>query len=301
MSELYKQATIRRLTGFSGELLRAWERRYGLLKPVRGPGGQRLYTEDDLRLLRRVRELLAQGRSIGEAAALGRRQLLRTAAGVTSTALPEPARGELDRLRAAILEAVKAVDAARLREVLDEAFARVSPEVALQGVLEPAARQIGDLWADGRCSVAGEHLASEAFAHRLRQLTDAAQAGSARPAVLTACLPEERHELGLRIVGYQLARQGFRVVHLGAALPLEDLDRACEAVRPRAAVVSVTLKRHYEASREALGEIIRRRAGRVRWIVGGQGVPAQDERLSAAGALLWPQGRPLRGLAELVV
>ena len=68
--------TLARMTGLPPVLLRAWERRYGLLAPERTDGGHRMYTEDDVRVLRRVRELLDQDRSIGEVAALGRRALL---------------------------------------------------------------------------------------------------------------------------------------------------------------------------------------------------------------------------------
>ncbi len=299
MGQFYKLATVRRLTGFSGELLRAWERRYGLLQPVRGPGRHRLYTEEDLRLLRRVRELLAQGRTIGEIAALGRRQLLRGAS--EPPAWPrDGSLAELEHLRAGVLEAVRTVDAMRLRQLLDATFARVSPDVAIRAVLEPAAREIGELWAAGQCSVAGEHLASEAFVHRLRQLIEAAQTLEEAPAALTACFPDERHQLGVLIVGYELARRGYRVVHLGPALPIKDLDRACEALEPRVVVLSVTLPTLYKRHRGAVVELVRRRASQTRWILGGQGVPARDQRMAAAGALLWSHRRPLGDLVDLL-
>jgi DNA-binding transcriptional MerR regulator len=69
-------STVSRLTGFSPELLRAWESRHHLLAPARGSGGQRLYSDEDLALLGRVRELLDAGHSIGEVAVRGRRALL---------------------------------------------------------------------------------------------------------------------------------------------------------------------------------------------------------------------------------
>ena len=72
----HKMATVSRLTGFKPELLRAWETRHRLLAPARGPGGQRLYSDQDLAILHGVRSLLAEGRSISEIAAIGRRQLI---------------------------------------------------------------------------------------------------------------------------------------------------------------------------------------------------------------------------------
>ena len=75
---LYKTGTISQLTGFSPTLLRVWERRYGFLAPRRSASGHRLYTENDLQVLERVRLMLDQGYSVGQAAVMGRSSLLHT-------------------------------------------------------------------------------------------------------------------------------------------------------------------------------------------------------------------------------
>jgi DNA-binding transcriptional MerR regulator len=86
-------ATVSRLTGFKPDLLRAWESRHQLLAPERGPGGQRLYSDKDVAVLYTVRALLAEGRSIGEIARIGRRRLAELArAPHDGTPLREPAR-----------------------------------------------------------------------------------------------------------------------------------------------------------------------------------------------------------------
>ena len=72
----YRAKTLAIAAGISTNLLRAWERRYDIFDPEREPGGHRLYTEDDLTVLRRLRELTQAGLSISEAVALGRKALL---------------------------------------------------------------------------------------------------------------------------------------------------------------------------------------------------------------------------------
>ncbi len=57
-----------RRVGVSDHVLRAWERRYGLLRPVRSPGGYRLYSDADERRIRRMQAHLAAGLSAAEAA-----------------------------------------------------------------------------------------------------------------------------------------------------------------------------------------------------------------------------------------
>src|SRR5436309_15713095 len=57
-----------RRVGVTPELLRAWEQRYGLLQPVRTPGGFRVYGEEDAERVARMRRGLDEGLSAAEAA-----------------------------------------------------------------------------------------------------------------------------------------------------------------------------------------------------------------------------------------
>src|SRR5829696_9445111 len=59
---------LSRRLGVSDHVLRAWERRYGLLRPVRTAGGFRLYSEADLERVRRMQAHLAEGLSPAQAA-----------------------------------------------------------------------------------------------------------------------------------------------------------------------------------------------------------------------------------------
>src|SRR3954465_7040535 len=59
---------LSRRVGVSDHLLRAWETRYGLLRPSRSTGGYRLYSEADADRIRRMQAHLAAGLSAAEAA-----------------------------------------------------------------------------------------------------------------------------------------------------------------------------------------------------------------------------------------
>src|SRR5262249_39099710 len=76
----YSLGAVARLTGLSQHVLRAWERRYGAVTPVRSPGGTRRYRESDVERLRLLRAAVAAGHPISEVAredddALARRLL----------------------------------------------------------------------------------------------------------------------------------------------------------------------------------------------------------------------------------
>ena len=59
---------LSRRVGVSDHVLRAWESRYGLLRPARSAGGFRLYSEADENRVRRMQAHLADGYSAAEAA-----------------------------------------------------------------------------------------------------------------------------------------------------------------------------------------------------------------------------------------
>lgn len=293
--------TIARITDFSPALLRAWERRHGLLHPLRGPGGHRLYTEDDLRVLQRVKELIRTGRSIGEIAGVGRDTLLRQSLQSPEADPSEPpptieaatpeVRTQLEEQRARIVQAALKMDSGALNRVLDESFARVSPDLVIFEVIEPAAREIGNLWVAGRCSVASEHLATGVFVHRLRKLVESAEPSRSdtRPTIV-ACFPDEYHQLGALVLAYQLCRNSLRVSFLGAALPFEDLEGACQVVQPAAVLLSVTRQAVFQVHRRSMLDSLARVARETLVYVGGQGAPSEDPLMARTGArLVGPQ------------
>jgi MerR family transcriptional regulator, light-induced transcriptional regulator len=284
MNGPYKIGTLSRLTGFSPILLRAWERRFSLLVPGRGEGGQRLYTDADLAVLRRVRTLMDDGRSIGEIARSGRGSLLGPPPAGQAPAHDRPAvrpaaptdpAGRVDAWRQQLVAGALQLDAAAIAATLDDVFLALSAERAVSEILEPVAIQIGDLWKSGQCSVASEHLISSHLVRRLGRLLDAAQpSNDDAPQVVAACFPDEHHELGLLITAWQVARQGVRVSYLGASLPTSDLMRACRTRRPQAILLSVTRRPLFTRHQPALvRQFASGTMGQV--YVGGQGVPAR--------------------------
>lgn len=293
----YKMRTIARLTDFSPALLRAWERRHDLLHPMRGPGGHRLYTDDDLRVLLRVKDLIAQGRAIGEIARLGRESLLREGAARAREILrpSEPApletprpelQGELERWRDTIVQAAVVLDSSVINRALDESFARVAAETVIFEVIQPCARRIGDLWEAGKCTVASEHLASGMFVHRLRRLVEVGEPGGGGRPVLVACFPDEYHQLGALMVSYLLTRHGLRVSFLGAALPFEDLEGGCDVLQPTAVLLSVTRPEIFRLHRRRLCGTLRELGRVTPCFLGGRGAPKSDPVIEALGGKL---------------
>ena len=299
---MYKIGTLAKKSGYSPNLLRVWEKRYGFLQPGRGSGGQRLYPEEDLRLLLVIRRELEKGRSIGELALLGRAQLLLTAgaaAGSDAAWQPQPGSGEpggYGAFVAPLVEAAAALDLTALTLGLDAAFSRLSPDVVVHQVIAPAMERIGGEWRQGRVTVAGEHLVSSLIEYRLRNLLEASGprvgASPRQAPVICACFPGEEHRLGLLSVAYCLARQGLPVLYLGASLPFAALEVSINQAGAGSVWLSVTGPEILQSSRRQFINLLSAYPA-VRFVLGGQAVTAEDEQLSNKGCRLCPCPFPL--------
>ena len=63
---MYSIKAVSQATGLSIETLRAWERRYGIVEPLRDGNGRRSYRPEDVIRLRRLREATERGHPISK-------------------------------------------------------------------------------------------------------------------------------------------------------------------------------------------------------------------------------------------
>jgi DNA-binding transcriptional MerR regulator len=213
-----------RRVGVTPELLRAWERRYGLLQPIRTEGGFRLYTDDDAERVERMKHALDEGLSAAEAA---RRALV----------LVRSTERAPDGARERLLAAAHSYDEATMHAVLDEALAGFSLETVLRELLLPVLREIGAEWERGELEVGQEHFATNVVRERLLALARLWGRGGG-PLAILACAPGERHDIGLIAFGLVLRSHGWRILFLGADTPVATLRRAVETTEPRLVVVA---------------------------------------------------------------
>jgi MerR family transcriptional regulator, light-induced transcriptional regulator len=229
-------------TGVSPELLRAWERRYGLLRPTRSPGGLRLYSLDDLERVRLMRQHIDGGLAAAEAATLVSRAPVGDA-GAAPVLAPPQAQTEL-------AAALDAFDEPAAQAVIDRLLATTTLDVFLGQVVLPYLRELGERWERGKASVAQEHFASSVLRGRLLGLSRGWGLGLG-PLALLACLPGEQHELGLVAFGLALRSRGWRIGYLGGDAPLDTVARAADDLQPELVVLcTVSDVRVRAASRE---------------------------------------------------
>jgi MerR family transcriptional regulator, light-induced transcriptional regulator len=234
---------LARRTGISADALRAWERRYGVLRPARSEAGYRLYSEEDEARVQAMAREVGRGVPAAEAARL-------VLAGGADSGERGDFAGAADELRRALDD----FDDARSQSALDALLAAFSFETVARKVILPYLRALGERWERGEASVAQEHFASFVLRGRLLALARGWDRGAGPRAVL-ACAPGERHELGLILFGLELRAHGWRITFLGADTPIETLAAAVEALTPEIVVVAALAPDHMSDIEPALGEL----------------------------------------------
>jgi DNA-binding transcriptional MerR regulator/methylmalonyl-CoA mutase cobalamin-binding subunit len=273
-------------TGLSPDVLRAWERRYGVVTPGRSPGGQRWYTERDVARLRLLARAVAAGRNIASVASLSDEaltQLVRNEEAAT-LARQTPHAFAAQPYLADAIAAVEGLDGTALEATLRQATLRLSMDELLDGVIAPLVRNTGDRWHGGTLTPAHEHLATAAVRRLLGWLTDQYAAAADAPAVLVTTPAGQLHELGAALAAATAAAAGWRVVYLGPNLPAHVIAEASTISNVRAVALSVVFPADDAQLDAELRALRTQLPSDVQIVVGGGAVLAYRPSLDAIGA-----------------
>jgi MerR family transcriptional regulator, light-induced transcriptional regulator len=274
-------------TGLSPDVLRVWERRYGVVEPVRGGGGQRLYSDADVERLKLLRLATQAGRGIGQVAGLSGEELARLVQDDRLARLEPPAvagGGGLD-VEAAIGHA-KRLDPDGLERLLRHAAVVAGAVRFLENGAAPFLRRLGEEWHAGRLSVAQEHVATGVVRRVVHSMMDSMVRAEGAPGLLVGTTRGERHEMGGLLVAAAAAAEGWRVIYLGPDLPAAEIAEAAVSSRARSVAVSVVFAEDVDGT---AAEIVRLREllpESVGLLVGGGGAAAVADAVGRPGVLV---------------
>jgi len=271
--------TVSSLTGVNSVTLRAWERRYDLIKPVRTPKGHRLYTMADVELIQRVVALLNHGMSIGQV----RQVLDRDPAQFDPAPAPEPEVDSWRNTEERLLHAIADFDEDALHAIYNDVLALYPVDIVTHRLIVPLLRNLGERWAQGRVSIAEEHFFSVFLRNKLGARFHHLNRDRRGPTLLAACLPGEQHEVGLLLFALAALDRDYRLVLLGPNTPLGELPPVIE----RAAIQAIVLAGSPEIAAPVIEEQLPRLCQTVRLpvFVGGRVVSAYRSALIAGGAI----------------
>lgn len=269
----YRIQAAAELSGVAAATLRAWERRYGVPIPRRTASAYRLYTAEDVELVRRMRHLVEEAVSPAEAA----RVVLGSAA-PAADGEHVPVDG-LELAQARILAATQRWDAAAIDIELTRVSMLLDAQTMYERVVSPVLAEVGARWERGELSVGQEHLLSERLELAVRASLRSLERPDG-PLVLLACVDFEQHVLGLLGAALRFAASGSRTVVLGATTPPLALADAVRSMAPRLVGLSTSV---VPPGAKALFRAYGKACGPTPWVVGGTAVEALRSAVELAG------------------
>jgi len=287
-SERFPIRTVASLTGVKAITLRAWERRYGLIRPARTQTGHRLYSHADIEQIRTVLTLLDRGVQISRVS-----EALRSQQGADKPASKSQWESHLERMAAAISR----FDEEELDAIYDEILSIHSIERVTHELLLPALARLGERWKGHVGGIAEEHFLAAYLRSKLGARLQRPSRYARGPRLMAACAPLEFHEIGLLLFALDARAAGFRITLLGADTPLTELAAAHRQAQSDGLVISSsvgTVPWIYEGE---LAALVRR--VKVPVFIGGTTAVIHRKAVVQAGAI--PLGTEARDAVGIIV
>jgi DNA-binding transcriptional MerR regulator/methylmalonyl-CoA mutase cobalamin-binding subunit len=215
--EYFPMRTVSAITGVNPITLRAWERRYGLIRPARTPKGHRLYSQKDIELVNRIVRLLDRGISISQVS----NSLGNSVAEAVANRQQES--GPWHGYRERAIDAVVRFDENHLDALYNQALALYPIDIVTERLLLPVLVVLGERWQNTEGSIAEEHFFGAFMRNKLGARFHHRHKNADGKKLLVCCLPGEHHEIGVMLFSLAAHDHGYRIVYLGTNMPLREL------------------------------------------------------------------------------
>jgi len=228
----YSISDLEQLSGVSAHNIRIWERRYGALTPSRTSGNVRLYDDEQLKRLLSIAGLYHAGFKISKACALSFEDMAKYLNKEISAALPAEHRYEY--FISQIINNALVFDEEAVNTLIAKSFRLNGVVDTYKYVIYPILVRVGMMWLTESLCPAQEHFLSSIIRQKLFAAIDSVsepkQNANARWLLY---LPEdEDHDIGLLLASYLLRTAGFRVIYLGAKVPLSAVANTVSVTQP---------------------------------------------------------------------
>ena len=284
--------TVAIQTGLTQFVIRAWEKRYNVVTPLRTETNRRLYSDADISRLTLLRLATEAGHSIGRIAKLPTEELLElTGTDGTVVQLSETSKeggSQAAALRSCIascIAAVKQFDTQALESTLFGASITFSQPVFLEKLIVPLMREIGEQWQTGTLRIAHEHLAAAVVRTLLGNIRQGSDISDAMPNLVVATPRGQLHEIGALIAGITAASQGWQVTYLGPNLPTEEIVGCAVQNEAKAIGLSIIYPTDDPHLANELRKLRRGIQEHVALFIGGSGAIAYARVISSIGAV----------------
>lgn len=272
----YPIRAISELTGVPTTTLRAWERRYGLLKPSRTAKGHRLYSGEDIDLVKEIVKLLKANHTISEAIRVIKNPELNVVAN-------SEVNGHWAVYQQRMLKSIENFNEQNLDTTYNEALSIYPIDMVTEQVIIPVLTVLGERWQDRDAGIAEEHFFSAFLRNKLGARLHHESNRSRGNKILVACLPGEYHELGILLFCIAAISHGYKILYLGADMPPSQISKVVERTDVAAVLLSGTSSNLWQ---KELAQELKKNINsmNIPFLFGGELSKAHKEQLESLGA-----------------
>ena len=283
--------TVAQKSGLSTHVIRAWEKRYNVIKPSRSETNRRLYSEQDIYHLSLLKRATESGHSISSISDLNIDELQQLIPDQGEYSMRKFSTEEKDEIQSdyhfqECFRAIEEFDANRLEESLMRASMELSQPKLIKSLIIPLLNTIGDHWKNGSLRVMHEHLATAVLKPFLHNLRISYRPSDNAPSIIISTPRGQIHELGALIIGLVAASQGWKVIYLGPNLPAEEIASATTSKESRHIVLSIVYPANDPYLTQELTKLRALLDKDVKIIIGGRVSDSYTEVIHNIGALM---------------
>ncbi len=297
---------VSKRTGLSQHVIRAWEKRYGVLTPERTATNRRLYSTEDMEKLRLLGRLVQTGYSIGQVANLAIPKLRELEGSQASSSTPPnespiPSMPLVQSSATYVSEAllnIQQMDVEGLEATLNRALATLGSMEVIENLLTPLLYEIGTHWQEGQLRIAHEHLASAAIRTFLGRVLESILIPATSPTLIITTPIGQMHELGALMVSVVAASEGWRIRYLGVNLPAAEIAGAVHQTQANVVALSIVHPPDDGRLPQELVSLRRYVGDKVVILVGGKDAPHYRSTLTSIDAIFVENLKDFRGRLE---
>jgi len=276
------------MTSVGTSTLRAWERRYGLLKPERTPKGHRLYSNNDSRRVLKIIDLLNDGHTLPSIAEMLLTDKTSTKTSSTNDPTTDASQTVIhnvwDTYIQQMLEASSDFSIERIDAIYNEASSLYPIDMVTDRLIQPVIRKLGKAWIERpESGIAEEHFYTSWLKNRLGARFHHSYSHASGARIICACVPGSYHEIGLMLFALSAMARGYRVLYFGADLPFNQLSYIVQRSAAKAVVLGAQTPLNTNINKE-LNEAIQ--DINVPVFVGGSDKLVDIEKFESAGGIL---------------
>lgn len=209
---------LEQLSGIKAHTIRIWEQRYNFLKPNRTGTNIRYYSNDELKIVLNISLLNRYGYKISHIDKMDAAEMREKIVTLSHSD------AQKERIVNDLIHFMIDMEVEEFEKILDKFIAAKGIEKTITDIVFSFLEKVGLLWQTNHVNPAQEHLVTNIIRQKLILGIEKTAGVPTYSKTVLMFLPEgEYHEICLLFMNYLLKVREFKVLYLGANIPVKDI------------------------------------------------------------------------------